>query len=163
MSSEQKAAVRKDVGDKVAKNGEKVATPAEKREAARREYEKRLTEAWKKGPRQQSSLAVLIQSDTPIKDVAAALLHQYGPRRPGKPGGWHLRWQRPHYLVAYMVERTSPRRALHMVTDQFISRWIEAINGWAFMRDKTKLDPEPGSRDHERVKKLLRGSKRQRP
>ena len=48
--------------------------------AARREYEKRLTEAWKK-PYQPSSLAILIQSDVPIKDVAEALRRQCEPQQ----------------------------------------------------------------------------------
>jgi hypothetical protein len=148
--------------------------------AAQREYEKRIGEAWKQPPPQQSALAFLIKSDAPIKDVAAALLHQYEPRRPGKPGGPHLRWQRPHYLVAWLVERyqddslrlsddgmamaamtdicLSPA-GIEWSTDELITHWINVINGWAFMRGRPPLDAGPGSRDHERVRTLLRGSK----
>ena len=122
--------------------------------AARREYEKRLTEAWK-ASHQQSSLAILIQSDIPIKDIAAALRGECKSRRRGKPGGQHQRWQRPHYLVAWLAERSYR-------TDASITHWINVINGWAFMRGKPPLDPEVGSGDHERIKMLLRGSKRRR-
>jgi hypothetical protein len=117
------------------------------------EYKKRLTEAWKKKP-PQSGLAILIQQlDVPIKVVAEVLRREYPRRRVGRPAG--RRWESPHYVVAYMVKRTSPRQAPHMITDEFISRWIEDINGWAFMRGKSPLDPEPGSREHERVPRLL--------
>jgi len=127
--------------------------------AARRESEKRLTEAWKKPPRQQSGLAILIQSDVPIKDVAAAVRRACEPQRVGKPGGQHLRWQRPHYLVAYMVEQSPCDEHSE---DELITRWINGINGWAVMRGKKPLDPEPGEWDHERVKALLLGWKRRR-
>jgi hypothetical protein len=148
--------------------------------AARRERDRRLDEAWKKPPRQQSALAFLIQSDVPIKDVAVALRRECESRRAGKPGG--LRWRLPHYLVAYLVERWRSRLRLsddgmamaamteiclppsgvEWSTDELITYWIKYTNGWAFMRGKTPLDPEIGGRDHERVKTLLRGSKRRR-
>jgi hypothetical protein len=125
--------------------------------AARRERDRRLYEAWKKPPRQQSALAFLIQSDVPIKDVAVALRREVEPRQRGKPGGRHLRWLRPHYLVAWLVEQSSNKYS----TDALITWWINYING-AFMRGKPLLDLRTGSRDHERVKMLLRGSKRRR-
>jgi hypothetical protein len=125
--------------------------------AARREYEKRLDEAWKTPPRQQSALAFLIRCNVPIVDVAAALRRECEPRRPGNPGGRYLRWQRPHYLVANLVEQSAWRSR-----DESITNWINVINGWAFMRGKPPLDPAVGSDDHERVKMLLRGSKRRR-
>jgi hypothetical protein len=150
---------------------EEIERKPEETAAARREYEKRLTEVWKKPPRQQSALAFQVQSDVPIKDIAGALRYQCEPRRPGKPGGRHLRWQRQHYLVAWLVERgpTLPPEvcceaaiASHTGTDELISHWINVINGWAFVRGKRPLDPRVGSGDHERVKMLLRGSKQRR-
>jgi hypothetical protein len=98
-------------------------------------------------------------ADVPIKDIATALCHQYEPRRPGKPGGRHLRWQRPHYLAARLVERSSCAK---YSTDALITYWINFINGCAFMRGRPPLDLKPGSRDHLRVAALLRGSKRRR-
>jgi len=130
--------------------------------AARREYEKWLTEAWKKKPRQPSCLAVLIQQpDVPIKDIAAVLRWQCAPQWAGKPFGPHLRWQRPHYLVAWLVELSSCAEQ-SKDKDESIRYWIKNVSRWAFMRGKTPLDPEPGGRDHERVKTLLRGPKRRR-
>jgi hypothetical protein len=130
--------------------------------AARRERDKRLTEAWKKPPRQQSALAILIQSDVPIKDVAEALHRQFEPQRQGKPGGRHQRWRLPHYIVAYLVERSERSPCTERSRDELITHWINVINGWAFMRGKPPLDPVVGERDHERVKTLRRGSKRRR-
>jgi hypothetical protein len=126
--------------------------------AALRERERRLTEGWKNQPKNQSSLAWLIQSDYPIRDVATLLRGLYRPRRRGKPGGACWRWTRPHYLVAWLVEN-QPRAER---TDKLITAKIRTINGWWIMRGKMPLDPEPGSRDHERVKALLHGSKRRR-
>jgi hypothetical protein len=130
--------------------------------AARRERDKRLAEAWKKLPRQESDLAILIRSDVPIKDVAVALRRQFEPQRQGKPGGRHQRWRLPHYIVAYWVERSERAPCAERSTDESITHWINVINGWAFMRGKPPLDPVVGERDHERVKTLLRGSKRRR-
>jgi hypothetical protein len=128
---------------------------------ARREYEKRLTEAWKK-PYLPSSLAILIHSDVPIKDVAETLRRQCEPQRQGKPGGRHQRWRLPHYIVAYLVERSERSPCTERSRDESITHWINVINRWAFMRGKRPLDPEVGSGDHERVKVLLRGSKHRR-
>lgn len=127
--------------------------------AARRERDKRLAEAWEKSPRQQSALAILIRSDVPIKDVAEALHRQVEPQRQGKPGGRHQRWRLPHYIVAYLVERSERLPCAERSRDELITRWINVING---MRAEPLLDPVVGKRDHERVKTLLRGSKRLR-
>jgi hypothetical protein len=122
------------------------------------EYKKRLTEAWKEKP-PRSGLAILTQQfQVPIEVVAEVLCREYPRRRVGRPGGLH--WESPHYVVAYMVAGSRAER--RMATNEGISDWIEAINRWAFMRGKTALNPEPGSRDHERVKRLVPRLKRQR-
>ena len=95
------------------------------------------------------------------RDLVGVLrsLKAWNKKRPrGKPGGVHLRWQRPHYLVAWLVERL-PRSKR---TDERVSHFIRMISGWAFRRGKPPLDPHPGGIDHERVKALLRGSKSRR-
>ena len=107
--------------------------------AARRECQKRLTEAWKK-PYLQSSLAVLIQSDVPIKDVAETLRRQCEPQQRGKPGGQIQRWRRPHYLVAYLRSEQCAERS----RDKSITHWLNRANGWALMRGKPPLDPSVG-------------------
>jgi hypothetical protein len=127
--------------------------------AALHQHERALTEAWKK-PYQESPLASLIRSDVPTKDIAAALLRQYAPRRKGSPGGTHRRWLRQHYVVAWLVERTRSRDGRS--TEERITHWINVINGWAAWRDEARLDPEPGLPDHERVIELLRKSRRRR-
>jgi hypothetical protein len=126
---------------------------------ARLRHEKELTEAWKNPPRLKSSLAVLIQDpDCPPKEIAVLLRRLCGPRRVGKPGGWHLRWRRPHYLAARLIESRPPSER----TDNLITDAIRTINGWAFMRGRQPLDAAVGSRDFERVRTLLRGSKARR-
>ncbi|MGZ5814352.1 MAG: hypothetical protein ACXWJR_11820, partial [Xanthobacteraceae bacterium] len=68
-----------------------------------------------------------------LRDLAGVLrlLSSRGEKRPrGKPGGLHLRWQRPHYLVAWFVEHHPPAER----TGELITRYIGVINGWAFMR-----------------------------
>ena len=135
---------------------------------------KETREAWRSPP-QQSDLAILIRSDVPTKEIAALLHRLNAPLPEGKPGGAHTRWRRPHYPVAYLVEKaaayertaykawrlqqgegaTDPAPIRHS-KDELISHWINVINGWHFMRDKPRLDPEVGSHDHERIKRLLR-------
>jgi hypothetical protein len=120
------------------------------------EYKKRLTEAWKKKP-PRSGLAILIkQFDVPIKFVAEVLRREYPRRQVGRPGGLH--WESPHYVVAYLVNASPAKRR----TDELITHLIKTINKGLAMRRKPPLDPEPDSRDHERVKRLLRRLKRQR-
>ena len=130
--------------------------------AALREREKRLTESWKNHPpREMEALAWLMRSDHPIKDIAVLLRQMHRPRRrskPGKPGGRHLRWQRPHYLVAWLVESWPHAKR----TDVEISSMISTVNSWHLMQGKRPLDPEPSKRDHDRVKTLLRESKDRR-
>lgn len=124
-------------------------------------YERRcakIRDAWKQPQKNPSSLALLIRSDYPIKDIAALMRNLYRPRRRGKPGGAHWRWTLPLQLAAWLVGRL-PRAER---TDKAIADVIRILNGWAFRRGKRPLDSRPGSRDHERVKTLLRGSRRQR-
>jgi len=80
----------------------------------------------------------------------------------GKPGGRHLRWQQPHYVVAWLVERTSPCDARS--EDELITHWMKFINTWAVMQmpGRKPLKTAMGSRDHERVKALLRRPKHRR-
>jgi hypothetical protein len=126
--------------------------------AARREYEQRLTNAWKKPYKARSSLAILIQDpDVPIERVAAVLCAECAKRGRGKPGGAHWRWTKPHYLIAWFIEQSGAEP-----TDAYISTWIDIANGWKMMHDRQRLDPQHGSRDVLRVRELLRGSKRRR-
>jgi hypothetical protein len=132
--------------------------------AAWREYDRALTEAWKK-PRQESPLAFLIRSDVPIEDIAAALKRRYASRGKGRPGGAHTRWLLRHLVIAWYVEQATPRPRDKFDKER-ITRWIDESNSWAaWLRPSPKrrrLDPQPGSRDHERVVALLRKSKRRR-
>jgi hypothetical protein len=75
----------------------------------------------------------------------------------GKPGGAHWRWTKPHYLIAHFIEQSGAKR-----TDGCIRDWINTVNGWETMRDRQRLDPQPGSRDHGRIRELLRGPKSRR-
>ena len=121
------------------------------RDVRREIYSKRdrqLVEGWKAPVKQESGLAILIRDPSiPSKRVANVLRAECAKLPRGKPGGAHWRWTKPHYLIAYFIEQSGAER-----TDGCISVWIERINGWA----------QPGSRDHMRVRELLRGSKRRR-
>jgi hypothetical protein len=128
------------------------------RRAIYSERDGRLAEAWKAPLKEESSLAILIRAPSvPIERVAGVLRAVRARRRPGKPGGAHQRWTKPHYLIAYFIEQSGAER-----TDGCISTWIDWVNGWKMMRDRQRLDPQPCSRDHTRVRELLRGSKRRR-
>src|SRR5262249_50263298 len=110
--------------------------------AAWQEHVRELAEAWKKPPRQPSSLAFLIQQpDIPIKVVAATLCRECESRRPVKPGGAHTRWLQSHYVVAWFVEWTLPRAECS--ADELISHYIRYINTWAVYRERP-LDPAIG-------------------
>jgi len=123
------------------------------------ERDQRLKEAWKTPPKPKSSLAMLIREPSvPIKRVADVLRAECAKRGRGKPGGAHLRWTQPLYLIAWFVESCPNNEPI----DKRISKMIQDANGWAIMRDKRRLDHCAGSWDHERVKDLLRRSKRQR-
>jgi hypothetical protein len=122
------------------------------------ERDRRLAEAWKAPPKQESGLAILIRDPSaPIEHVADVLRAECAKRGRGKPGGAHWRWTKPHYLIAHFIEQSGAER-----TDGCISDWIDKVNGWAMMRNRKRLDPQPSSRDHTRVRELLRGSKRRR-
>jgi len=122
------------------------------------ERDRRLAEAWKAPLKQESSLAILIREPSvPIKRVADVLRAECARRGRGKPGGAQWRWTKPHYLIAYFIEQSGAER-----TDGCISAWIDRVNGWAMMHNRQRLDPQPSSRDHTRVRELLRGSKRRR-
>jgi hypothetical protein len=124
------------------------------RRAIYSERDRRLAEAWKAPPKRESSLAILIREPSvPIGRVADVLRAQFAKRGRGKPGGAHWRWTKPHYLIAWFIEQSGAER-----TDGCISAWIDRVNGWAMMHNR-KLDPQPSSRDHTRVRELLRGSK----
>ena len=128
------------------------------RRAIYSERDRRLAEAWKAPRKQESSLAILIREPSvPIERVADVLRAQFAKRGRGKPGGAHWRWTKPHYLIAYFIEQSGAER-----TDGCISAWIDRVNGWAMMHNRQRLDPQPSSRDHTRVRELLRGSKRRR-
>jgi hypothetical protein len=99
------------------------------------------------------------------------LLHARGQRRrAGNPGGSHLRWQEPLYWVAYLVgERKAAWRREHSkrkvpveMQKKLVADIIRKVNAWAMMRDKPPLDSNEGSRDFERVMRLLRESKKRR-
>jgi hypothetical protein len=128
------------------------------RRAIYSERDRRLAEAWKAPLKEESSLAILIREPSvPIRRVADVLRAQCAKRRPGKPGGAQWRWTKPHYLIAYFIEQSGAER-----TDGCICEWIDRVNRWAMMHDRQRLDPQPSSRDHTRVRELLRGSKRRR-
>ena len=128
------------------------------RRAIYSESDRRLAEAWKAPRKQESSLAILIREPSvPIERVADVLRAECAKRGRGKPGGVQWRWRTPHYLIAYFIEESGAER-----TDGCISAGIDRINGWAMMRNRRRLDPQPSSRDHTRVRDLLRGSKRRR-
>ena len=128
------------------------------RHAIYSERDRRLAETWKAPRKQESSLAILIREPSvPIERVADVLRAECAKRGRGKPGGAQWRWTKPHYLIAYFIEESGAER-----TDGCISAGIDRINGWAMMRNRRRLDPQPSSRDHTRVRDLLRGSKRRR-
>jgi hypothetical protein len=128
------------------------------RQATYSERDRRLAEAWKAPPKQESSLAILIREPSvPIERVADVLRAECAKRGRGKPGGAHWRWTKPHYLIAYFIEQSGAKR-----TDGCIRDWINTVNGWETMRDRQRLDPQPGSRDHARIRELLRGPKSRR-
>ena len=125
------------------------------RQAIYSERNRQLAEGWKGPPKQVSSLAMLIREPSVlIKRVAGVLRAECAKRGRGKPGGAHWRWTKPHYLIAYFIEQSGAER-----TDGCISAWIDTANGWAMMHNRHRLDPQPWSRDHMRVRELLRGSK----
>jgi hypothetical protein len=127
------------------------------RRALYSERDQQLADAWK-APLNQSSLAILIREPSvPIKHVADVLRAECARGGRGKPGGAHRRWTKPLYLIAYFIEQSGAER-----TDGCISAWIDKSNGWAMMQNQQRLDPQPWSRDHTRVRELLRGSKRRR-
>jgi hypothetical protein len=121
------------------------------RQATYSERDRRLAEAWKAPPKQESSLAILIREPSvPIERVADVLRAECAKRGRGKPGGAHWRWTKPHYLIAHFIEQSGAKR-----TDGCIRDWINTVNGWETMRDRQRLDPQPGSRDHARIRELL--------
>jgi hypothetical protein len=128
------------------------------RRAVYRERDQRLTDAWKAPLKQESSLAILIREPSfPIERVADVLRAECALRGRGKPGGTLWRWRKPLYLVAWFIEQSGAKP-----TDECISSWINAANGWAIMNGRRRLDASAGSRAHERVKTLLRESKSRR-
>jgi hypothetical protein len=117
-----------------------------------------LAEAWKASPKLESSLAILIRDQSvPIKRIADVLRAECAKCGRGKPGGAHWRWTKLHYLIAHFIEQSGAKR-----TDGCIRDWIDTVNGWEGMRNRQRLDPQPGSRDHARVRELLRGPKSRR-
>ena len=128
------------------------------RRAIYSDSDRQLAEGWKGPLKQESSLAILIRDPSvSIKRVADVLRAECAKRARGKPGGAHWRWTKPHYLIAYFIEQSGAKR-----TDGCISAWIDWFNGWEMMHKRQRLDPQPGSSDHARVRELLRGPKRRR-
>ena len=104
------------------------------RRAIYSERDRRLAEAWKAPPKQESSLAILIREPSvPIERVADVLRAECAKRGRGKPGGAHWRWTKPHYLIAYFIEQSGAER-----TDGCISAWIDRVNGWAMMHNRKR-------------------------
>jgi hypothetical protein len=60
-------------------------------------------------------------------------------------------------LIAHFIEQSGAKR-----TDGCIRDWINTVNGWETMHGRQRLDPQPGSRDHARIRELLRGPKSRR-
>jgi len=128
------------------------------RRAIYSERDRRLAETWKAPRKQESSLAILIREPSvPIERVADVLRAECAKRGRGKPGGAQWRWTKPHYLIAHFIEQSGAKRI-----DGCIRDWIDTVNGWEGMRNRQRLDPQPGSRDHARVRELLRGPKSRR-
>jgi len=128
------------------------------RRAIYSERDRRLAETWKAPRKQESSLAILIREPSvPIERVADVLRAECAKCGRGKPGGAHRRWENPHYLIAHFIEQRGAK-----CTDGCIRDWIDKVNGWEGMRNRPRLDPQPGSRDHARVRELLRGPKSRR-
>ena len=128
------------------------------RHAIYSERDRRLAEAWKAPPKQESSLAILIRDPSvPIERIADVLRAECAKCGRGKPGGAHWRWTKLHYLIAHLIEQSGAKR-----TDGCIRDWINTVNGWETMHGRQRLDPQPGSRDHARIRELLRGPKSRR-
>ena len=47
-------------------------------------------------------------------------------------------WVMPHYLIAWFIERSGAKP-----TDERVSAMIHNFKGWAFMRNRRPLDPNP--------------------
>lgn len=112
-------------------------------------------------------LAAFVASGQPLsadarRIVVSELLGMRKPSR-GKPGGAHLRWSIPLYVVTYLAEcdirkwkRDHCKKAVpSAITDQFIEARIAQTQSWAMMRGKPEVTGD-------QVRMLLREPKSRR-
>lgn len=150
--------------------GRKLDRDEGERGAAYREYDEQVSTAWKKSTASATGdefldaamalherndiapLLAFVRSDRPLssenRDNLARLikfLHARGqPRRAGKPGGMHLRWLKPNYMAAFLVDicKAGWRQdhGKHHVPatqeEEFIDAMIGQMGTWVKMRGK---------------------------
>jgi hypothetical protein len=169
--------------------GRKLGRDEGERGAAYREYDEQVSTAWKKSTasvtgdefldaamalHERNDIAPLlafVRSDRPLssenRDNLARLikfLHARSqPRREGKPGGKHLRWQKPEYVAAFLVDQFKEAWRREHGKDnvpatqeaKFVDAVIHQMGTWAMMRGKPPLR-------RERIIALLREPKDRR-